>query len=391
MKEKLRILQVVDNYYPIIDGVVSVADNYSRELNKLADCDALVPWYPNSKYDVGYDVIRSKSMSGGKYGVRLPLPRFDRKLKKHFKENKYDIIHCHSCVTLARYVLKYAKKHNIPVIFTLHTKFHEEINRSLKLKCLQKATLNYLLNAIKKMDYVWAVSEGNKQSLRDDYNLHMPCEIMENGTDMVPLTEAKEKELTKSIREELKIQDDEKILLFVGRLVVVKNLSVVLKAMQKLKDSKTKYRLVFVGGGDYQEELEKEVADLGITDCVTFAGCVYDREKLSAYYRLADLFVFPSIFDTSSLTIKESASMDLPFLTIKGCSTAEPIVDNHNGFLAENTPESWAEKLEFIFNNEDVYKTVKSNCKKELYRSWKMACEEALVRYKEIIKEHKNK
>ena len=44
--EKLRVLQVVDNYYPNTDGVVLVVDNYAKLLNKEVECSVLVPKYP---------------------------------------------------------------------------------------------------------------------------------------------------------------------------------------------------------------------------------------------------------------------------------------------------------------------------------------------------------
>lgn len=47
---KIRVLQVLDNYFPTVDGVVNVMDNYARKLNENFGvelvCDALVPYYP---------------------------------------------------------------------------------------------------------------------------------------------------------------------------------------------------------------------------------------------------------------------------------------------------------------------------------------------------------
>lgn len=384
-KENVKVLEVVDNYYPIIDGVVNVVDNYARNLNKKIDCDALVPRYPHSYDKGGYKVIRSLSMSGGKFGVRLPLPMLDPKLRKHFKENRYDLIHCHSPVTLAKYVLKIAKKQNIPVLFTLHSHFHEEINRSVKIRCLQKFALNFLLSTIKKMDYVWAVSEGSRRTLKELYHVDLPCEVMINGTDSYPIDRGKLEDLKKDIMLEHGVKPDETVLLFVGRLVVVKNISLVLKTLRLLLDRGEKARLILVGDGDNRKALEKECVSLGVKDNVTFTGSIEDRDRLSAYYACADFFTLPSTFDTYSLSLHEAAAMGLPPIAVKGSCAAEGVVDGHNGYLAEIDASLWADRIQAALQDKEQYANVKINCSTELCRSWKEVTDEALEKYKEMV------
>lgn len=81
--KKLRILQVIDSYYPVIEGVVNVLDNYTTILNTIegVECDALVPIY-KPIVERGYTTLRCKSMRISRFGLNLPLPSMDRKLKK---------------------------------------------------------------------------------------------------------------------------------------------------------------------------------------------------------------------------------------------------------------------------------------------------------------------
>ena len=69
----MKILEVIDNYFPTVDGVVSVVYNYAVRLNKKAECTVLAPKYPNAPIATEYELIACKSVSGGKYGVRLPV------------------------------------------------------------------------------------------------------------------------------------------------------------------------------------------------------------------------------------------------------------------------------------------------------------------------------
>lgn len=389
--EELRILEVVDNYFPIIDGVVNVVDNYCRILNGKGGvtCDALVPWYPKTFDGGGYRVIRCTSMSGGKYGVRLPLPMLDLRLKKYLKENHYDIIHCHSPVTLSRTMLRYARRNNIPVVFTVHTKYHEEINRSVKLKCLQKFALNFLLYSIRRMDYVWAVSNGSKECLQQIYKVDAPCEVVKNGTEKIVVEPEKLDLLVKRLKEKYAISD-EVVFSFVGRVVVVKNISMLLETMKLLKEKGLKFKFLIVGDGDYRKKLEKQAKELGVDDVVVFVGQVADRELLAAYYKMADYFLFSSTFDTFSLSAKEAAMMGTPSLLVKDSSSAEGIVDGENGFLAELSPEAWANKIFEVQNNPSVYNKVVSNLD-SVYTTWEQMMDVVLEKYKEIVKEGKPK
>lgn len=385
---KIRVLEVLDNYFPTVDGVVNVVDNYARLLNeKYGDeltCDALVPWYPDTPEPKGYDIIQTTSMSGGKFGVRLPLPQFDFKLKKYLRENRYDIVHCHSPVTLSKTALKYCKRYEIPIVFTVHTMYHDEINRSVKLRFLQRFALNFLLSSIRKMDYLWATTESCKKSVEEIYNIHLPCDVMPNGTDMYELDGAKIDEAVAKLRTRLNFKDGERILLFAGRLVVVKNVTMALRAAALLKERGMNIRLLIVGDGDYRETLEKECKEFGADDITTFVGRVSDRTELAAYYKLADYYLMPSTFDTAPLAAREAEALGTPCVMVEGSLASEGIIDGENGFLAEKTAEAWADKIEHIENNPEIYQQAAENCK-NLAPSWDEVIELVYAKYKEII------
>ncbi|MDE7372487.1 MAG: flippase-like domain-containing protein, partial [Clostridia bacterium] len=385
---KIRVLQVLDNYFPTVDGVVNVVDNYARLLNeKFGDelkCDVLVPRYPNAPEPDGYDVIQTTSVSGGKFGVRLPLPALDRKLKKYLRKNRYDLVHCHSPVTLSRTALKYCSRYKVPIVFTVHTMYHEEINRSVGLSCIQRFALNFLLDSIKQMDYLWATTEHCKNSVRKLYKIDLPCDVVPNGTDMYDLDGAETDAAASEIRDRLRITDDERVLLFVGRLVVVKNVSMTIKTAALLKQRGIKIRLIIVGDGDYKDTLVKECEELKVDDITTFVGRITDRAELAAYYKLADYYLIPSTFDTAPLATREAEALGTPCMMVEGSSASEGVTDCENGFLAEKTAEAWADKIEFVESNPEIYQAVAQNCK-SLAPSWEEVITTVYEKYKDII------
>src|ERR1035437_2671646 len=87
---------------------------------------------------------------------------------------------------------------------------------------------------------------------------------------------------------------DKKVLLFVGRLVTVKNLAFLLKVVAQLKS--TDWVLVFVGDGKMMDGLKTQVLELNIADKIIFVGSKEGYE-LTSWYTFAQIFVLPSIYE----------------------------------------------------------------------------------------------
>lgn len=390
MTKNIKILQVVDSYYPIIEGVVNVVDNYATILNSIegVQCDVLVPKC-RSIVVRPYATYRSKALFFGKFGRELPVPTLDSRLGKIFKNNHYDIIHVHSPVTLGRYAIKQGAKHNIPTVLTSHTRYHEEINAHVKAKGLRDIGINYCIKTMNMADYLWAPSQANADEMHQLYNISNDIRVVRNGTDMA---DDCPQEVVDSVRQQLYtehgIDSNDKIILFVGRMVAVKNLDMLIDAMATVSKTHPQYKLVLVGDGEYMPQLRKHCQDMALHDTVKFVGAVRDRVQLTAFYKVAHLFAFPSTFDTGSLTIREAVALSLPVLVADNCSSAEEIVDGVNSYIADNDSNAWAAKIIEIFGDMPRYSKVCSNCHAQLYRTWQSATEVVLSHYRDIVTAH---
>ena len=58
--------------------------------------------------------------------------------------------------------------------------------------------------------------------------------------------------------------------------------------------------------------------ELGLDDCVFFTSPKYDRTVIRAWYCRADLFLFPSTFDTNGLVVREAAACELASVLVRG-------------------------------------------------------------------------
>jgi hypothetical protein len=126
------------------------------------------------------------------------------------------------------------------------------------------------------------------------------------------------------------------------------------------------------------------VQSYGIENKVIFTGPIHDREKLRAWNTRADLFLFPSTYDTNGIVVREAAACGLASVLIKGSCAAEGITHDRNGYLIEENPQSMAQLLEEISGDLGRIHQVGQNAMDEIYISWDQATRLAYDRYKEI-------
>ena len=107
--------------------------------------------------------------------------------------------------------------------------------------------------------------------------------------------------------------------------------------------------MLFVGSGPDEERLKNYIKDKGLEKDVILTGKIMDRDILSAIYYRAKLFVFPSLFDASSLVQIEAASQKTPTLFIEGAVTSDTVTNNVNGFKAPNDLETISKETYQIY------------------------------------------
>jgi glycosyltransferase involved in cell wall biosynthesis len=105
------------------------------------------------------------------------------------------------------------------------------------------------------------------------------------------------------------------------------------------------------------------------------------------HYKIADLFLFPSIYDSSSLVQIEAASQKTPTLFLRDTATSSTVTENVNGFFSEHDPLQYAEKIMEIFKNQKLYLKVKEQCFRDLYVTWSDVTEEVFQRYLSLIEQ----
>jgi glycosyltransferase involved in cell wall biosynthesis len=103
---------------------------------------------------------------------------------------------------------------------------------------------------------------------------------------------------------------EEKIVLFVGRLVYEKGASLLVEAMPRVL-AKTNSKFVFIGEGYMKEQLISRVRQLGLADKAYFTGYA-DEKTLRQLYRVADVCAFPSLYEPFGIVALEAMAARVP-------------------------------------------------------------------------------
>ena len=381
----MKIGLFIDTFYPMIDGVVTVVDNYARILNSYKDTEVIVFAPETGIYDdskLPYKVVRCKSIKLPKLDYSLPLPKVDRKFLKELEKYKLDIVHIHSPATIGRLGVEYAKKNNIPLFGTIHSQFYKDFYRATRNKLLSKKLTDNTMKVFEKCDVCYTVNEGMRDVLVNEYGFKNDLLLARNATDWNIVDNIKKSK--DKIRKRYDIKD-EYIFLFVGRINKLKNIFLILDSLDYIKD-KINYKMLFVGDGQDKKELSLKIKEYGLSDKIILCGKCSDRELLRDYYASSDLFLFPSLYDASSVVQVEAASQKCPGLFIRGSATSSNIKDNHNGFLSSNDYKEYGNKIIEIINNKK-YISVRDNVYKEIYCTWDSEVNKVYKEYLKLMEE----
>lgn len=378
----VKSIQFIDLFYPNIDGVISTVDRYATHMDSAVVAPAGPKGYRDKE---DYPVLRTRAVRIPFVGYGWPMPEPSPGLKRRILAQKADIFHVHSPFMLGHYAQKLAKKQNIPVIATFHSKYYDDFKRITHSEWLARFVVRYIVRFYDRCDVVWACSEGTAQTLRE-YGYTGQIDVMPNGAD--PFICADPAAARAAAREKFSIPADKKILLFVGQMVWQKNLKLVLDTLAALDDS---YRLLLVGTGYYEKQIHDYARQIGVMDRCIFTGRVSDRVLLEGLYLCGHLFFFPSVYDNAPLVLREAASAGLPALLVSGSNAAECVTENENGFTAAETVESMTDRIISIFSNDEIRAAVGGRAAQTIPLGWRELTKRVEAQYAAIIDEHGRK
>ena len=217
----------------------------------------------------------------------------------------YDLIHCHDWLTMKAGV-QLKEKLGIPLVLSVHS---TEYDRSGWLNPNQWF-IDIERQGMEHADLIIAVSDFTKRVLIEKY--HIPEEkihVVHNA--VYPLGRGQKQD----------------IVLFLGRLTIQKGPEFFLKAAKKILDhSDVQPKFVVAGKGDMLPQLINQSVDMGISQHVMFTGLL-SEEEVEHIYRIANVYVMPSVSEPFGITALEAISAGTPVIVSKSAGVAEALTN----------------------------------------------------------------
>lgn len=371
-----------DSFPPIMDGVSIATKNYAFWLNQKNQSVCVVtPKSPDYQDNEPYPIFRYTSLPIlMRKPYRLGVPDIDFEYKRKISKVNFSLVHAHCPFSSGKEALRIARKQQIPIVATFHSKYRDDFEQSTKNKTIAGMMTREIIHFFERVDEVWIPQASVEETIRE-YGFKGKVEIVDNGNDFA--TNEPISLLKTRARIELQIPEDEMVFLFVGQHIWEKNTRLIVESLAKIKE--LPFKMFFIGIGYAASDLKQLVTDFGLNEKVEFVGMITEREKIKQYYAAADLFLFPSIYDNAPLVIREAGALETPSVLVAGSSSAENITDNFNGFLTENSVESFSEKLRELIHSPEKIQQVGVNATQTIARSWESVTDEVLDRYKLLM------
>lgn len=246
-----------------------------------------------------------------------------RQVKKLVEQEEYQLVHCHSPIggAIARLACRKQRKKGLRVIYTAHG-FHFYTGAPKKnwviFYPIEKWLSKYtdVLITICKEDYERAKKCMNAKEIR--YIPGIGVDVDRIGA--MPKHEEK--------RQEIGIENEDKLLLSIGELNKNKNHEVILQAMARLK--RKDVHLAICGKGELEQNLKQLARELGLEKQVHLLGFRTDAKQ---WLTVADIFVFPSFREGLPVSLMEAMAAGLPVVATKIRGTTDLIVPEKGGYL----------------------------------------------------------
>lgn len=177
------------------------------------------------------------------------------------------------------------------------------------------------------VDYYVAVSEANARYLSAEKGLPgKKIVIIRNGCDLARFVPSGHSSCR--LKGKLGFHEDDPVLLITARLEPQKGHRVLFQAMQTVRLEFPQVRLICIGEGALRSELQSQIRDLGLEDCVCLLGY---RSNVADWLALANLTVLPSLWEGLPLAAIESLASERPVVATAVDGTPEVVINGKTG------------------------------------------------------------
>jgi len=369
----MKVLMLTWEYPPrIIGGISRHVEGLSEALvRKGLEVHIVTPDFPGAPYEENVKGVYVHRVS-----VETPAPDFPTwvMLMNHYLAkraadiansiNGFDLIHAHDwLVELAGIEAKHFL--NAELITTLH---------SLEFK-----RVGFISSPFSRMvDSIewWSTYESKliivcSGSMKGDlmYKFNIPEEkikVIPNSIDNSKFDIYVDKV---AVRSRYGVYDNERLVLFLGRLTSQKGCDYLIRAMHLLP-SHLNAKLIIVGDGWMRSDLEREVFSSGLGWKVRFTGFLPDSEVIQLL-KSADVLVVPSVYEPFGIVALEGMAAGVPVVVSNVDGLSEVIKHDYNGVhVYPRDPSSIAWGINKILSDANYAQWIVKNAKSDIHEKY---------------------
>lgn len=387
----MKILMLTWEYPPrIVGGIARVVNDLSKRLIKdghdvyvVTYREGSTPYYENDKgvhvYRVDNYMINPNNFID--WIMQLNFNMVTKVNELIAKGEKFDVIHAHDW--LVAYAAKTLKNsYNLPLVSTIHATeagrnggIHDEVQR-------------YINDTEWMLTYESSEVIVNSKFMKNDLQrlFGLPYEKINVVANGINSTAYSGVEKDYDFRRQY-AADNEKIILFMGRLVYEKGVQHLISAMPKILENYHDAKLVIAGKGGMLDELKAQVEAMGLGQKVYFTGYL-NAKQVSKMYKCADISVFPSTYEPFGIVALEAMLAGVPTV-VSDVGGLNEIVDHGVDGMKSyaGNPNSLADSiLALLFNPqlcESIAKKAKAKVKNEY--SWTKIAQDTHFIYQKAI------
>lgn len=344
----MRIGFFTDTYTPQINGVVTSIKLFARALERQGHSVYIFAPTPRQATD-GPHVVRIPSLPFAFQPEMRVAAIYSAQAHRLVRRANLDVVHSHDPFAIGLFGLAMAKRYRLPYVHTYHTLYPEYVHYVWETELTRELAERLSRDFCNQCDTVLAPSTKIERALHE-WGVRKPVVTLPTGVDTVTFSE-RDPESVAAFRRRFGIPEQDRLLVFVGRLGLEKNIDLLVDALSFVRTPGA--RLLVVGDGPHREGLARHIAKDRIADRVTFTGYL-GRDDVRAAYHASDALFFASTTETQGLVVAESMAAGLPVVAVRDLAVGDAVVDGVNGFLTDEDPQELARAVDRVLSDHDL-------------------------------------
>ncbi|MBU0459342.1 MAG: glycosyltransferase [Nanoarchaeota archaeon] len=360
MIDKPKLLIAVDTYYPKTDGTLRFVEEFVKRIKEDFSYHLIVPNLQKKNDNEKHTFLDMSKLIGSSGYKSIKISSKNMKKIKH-EVKKSDLVFAQGPAAISFLAIDYAVSNKKKCVFYMHVnlfEFFENFIDNSFTRTIYHSTKFLIRKIINSCSLILIPYPELEAELREE-GITAEIKVARLGVDIERFSPSTDKIASKK---KVNLPENKTIITYVGRITKEKNTLVLIEAFNKLPD-KENYHLLLVGDGqDEHKEKFKELNNCTITGFV---------KNVEDYLRATDIFVLPSLTETTSLATLEAMATGLPVIVTKVGMMKNYIVKDHNGiFFPRNSATMLALKIEKVINEPEFKEKLGRNARKTVAYSF---------------------